>query len=419
MIDVDVLKGDAGSQRWHRVLGWILAVGIFIQLSGQVWLESGSAHNTQVYLWLMLPALIYLLCKLVTRTWSRPSGQYLPWLLFLAWVGGSAFWASGAEKGPLSLAKCGVFIALFLVAVHVLLNQYEVIFHRALFAGFVVVALGALASLVYQFGWLDQPLAYRAFRIDRLGFGDFANYNYPVVAGIFHGAIAVWAVGYAFDKRAGNWVAMLWLAVFATLLLYVLLTYTRGAWFGLLGGCLAVVILQNSRRGWVLSGLFAVFLSCAVLVWWDQLLVEVQSRQLSGREEIWVYFFEVMRGHWVFGHGLGTPFTFVWPDGQNVSPHAHSLYLQQIYDSGLVALSLMGLGLLGLVHKAWRLRDNPWVRLAFPALVFALITMLTDVERIFIRPSVYWTVFWLPVAVLLAIPDRRGSRGSDLDHVGR
>ncbi|MNF42203.1 O-Antigen ligase [compost metagenome] len=386
-------------------MAWVLAVGLFIQLSGKVWLESGSAYNTQVYLWLLLPALVYLLRKLVTRAWSLPSGHYLSWLLFLLWVGGSAFWAAGAEKSPLSLAKYGIFIALFLTAVHVLLTHHEVFFRRALCTGFVVVALGALASLVYQFGWLDRPLAYRAFRIDRLGVGDFANYGWPVIAGIFHGAIAIWAVGYAVDKRTDSWVAIFWLGVFATLLLYVLLTYTRGAWFGLLGGCLAVVVLQNSRRGWLLLGLFTLGLLAAIFIWWDLLLFEMQSRQLSGREQIWEYFFEVMRGHWLFGHGLGTPFTFVWPDGQSISPHAHSLYLQQVYDSGLVALSLMGMGLFGLAHKAWRLRNNPWVRLAFPALVFALIAMLTDVERIFTRPNVYWTVFWLPVAVLLAVRD--------------
>lgn len=417
MIDLAVVKRNAGASIWPKLMAWALAVGLFIQLSGKVWLESGSAHNTQVYLWLLLPALVYLLCRLVTRTWSLPSAHHLPWLLFLVWVGGSAFWAAGAGKPPFSLAKYGIFIALFLVSVHVLLNHYEEFLRRALFAGFVVVALGALASLVYQFGWLDRPLAYRAFRIDRLGIGDYANYGWPVIAGIFHGAIAVWAIGYAVDKRTSSWVAMFWLAVFAILLLYVLLTYARGAWFGLLGGCLAVVILQNSRRGWLLLGVFALGLLAAIFIWWDRLLFEMQSRQLSGRGQIWEYFLEVMRGHWLFGHGLGTPFTFIWPDGQSISPHAHSLYLQQIYDSGLVALGLMGVGLFGLVHKAWRLRDNPCVRMAFPALVFALIAMLTDVERIFTRPGVYWTVFWLPVAVLLAVRDghhaRRGSENAE------
>ncbi|MNG09377.1 hypothetical protein D3C84_927960 [compost metagenome] len=110
-----------------------------------------------------------------------------------------------------------------------------------------------------------------------------------------------------------------------------------------------------------------------------------------------------MREYWIFGYGLGTPFNYDWPDGKTSSPHAHSLYLQQIYDSGLVSIAMLGTGLFGVCYKAWYCRSNPWVRLAFPALVYALIVMLTDVERILTRPGTYWTVFWLPVAILLAV----------------
>jgi len=401
------------SRVWSRLLPGVLALGLFVQLSGQVWLQSGSAHNTQVYLGLLLPTLIALVCKLASRATIRVSADYLPWLLFLAWSAISVSWNSNADKQPLDLVKCAAFIALFLVAVAILLSQAQAWLRRALMAGFLVVALGALASLIYQFLLLDQPLAYRAFRIDRLGYGNFANYGWPVIAGIFHGAVAVWAFGYAVDRKVGTKSAAVALAVFAVLVLYVVLTYARGAWFGVLGGCLAAVLVQNSRRGWLLSAAFLLLLLGAGLLYWQALTFEVQTRQLSGREMIWQYFLEVMPGHWLFGYGLGTPFAFAWPDGVNISPHAHSLYLQQVYDSGLISLALMGAGLFCVLRKAWRLRDNPWVRLAFPALVFALIAMLTDVERIITRPSVYWTVFWLPVAVLLATPAGRQAARDD------
>lgn len=174
---------------------------------------------------------------------------------------------------------------------------------------------------------------------------------------------------------------------------------------------MAVIILQNSRLGWWLLGIGTVLVLALVIKFWPQLVIEFQEKQLSGRGPIWVYYFKVMSGHWAVGHGLGTPFEYRWPDGVQVSPHAHSLYLQQVYDSGIVSLALLGAGLLALAHKAWKLRSNYWVRLAFPALVFALIAMLTDVERVFTRPGDYWTLFWLPVAILLAVPMR--SKQSD------
>jgi O-antigen ligase len=330
--------------------------------------------------------------------------QYLPWIAFLVWGALSSVWATDSDISPLSFAKRGFFITLFLLAVFLLMDRQEALLRRALLGGVLFVSLGALATLIYQFGWLDRPLSYRAFRIDRLGIGEFANYRYPVAAGIFHGAIATWVFGVAIDQRTSLRKALFWFLAFTILVLYVLLTYARGAWIGLGVGCFAAVALQNSRRGWWVLGLCSLIVIAAAIIWKDHLLNEIFKRQLSGRGPIWSYYFTVMQDHWLFGYGLGTPFSYHWPDGKTSSPHAHSLYLQQVYDSGLISMVIMGAGLFGLCCKTWYSRSNPWVRLAFPALVYALIVMLTDVERIFTRPGDYWTMFWLPVAILLAVP---------------
>ncbi|UBM26574.1 O-antigen ligase family protein [Pseudomonas sp. p1(2021b)] len=389
---------------WPNAMLWMLVIGIFIQISGKVWIVSGSGRNTQVYLWLLLPVFIYLLCKIFMREWPRLDFQYAPWALFLGWVALSVFWSSDAEGDVFSLAKRGAFIGFYLIAIHLLMSRNEKLLYRAVMAAVFVVFLGALASLVYQYGVLNRPLEYRAFRIYRMGIADFANYGWPVAAGIFNGSIALWALGVSLDRRTNYNVALLWLLVFAVLAVYVLMTGTRGAWFALLGGGVVSVLLQKTKRG-VFGLLFCSLLLIVVtIVFWDQVVFEFEKRQLSGRSGIWEYYFKVMSGHWAFGHGLGTPFVYLWPDGKSISPHAHSLYLQQVYDSGLVSLGLMLAGLVGVFYKVWMIRDNFWVRLTFPVLVFALIAMLTDVERIFTRPGDYWTVFWLPVAILLAVP---------------
>lgn len=398
--------GFYGSMQWQRILVWLLFVGFFIQLSGKVWIESSSARNTQVYIWLLLPVLIFAVVQLFFRRSVVLSWHYIPWGAFLFWVGLSTLWAVGADTHAFSLAKRGVLIALYILAAHVLMNLNELVLRRALMAGVGVIALGALASMVYQFGVLDRPLAYRAFRIDRLGFGDFANYGWPVAAGIFHGAIAIWALGFALEKHSSFQRSLFWFFVFTVLSFYVVFTYTRGAWIALTVGVLVVVVLQNSSRGWwsLAIGLAVIF--SLVVLFWPQMVFEFEKRQLSGRGPIWAYYLKEMTGHWMIGHGLGTPFEYHWPSGEAISPHAHSLYLQQIYDSGVISLALFWGGLIGLLHKSWKLRTNYWVRLAFPSLVFSLVAMLTDVERIFTRPGDYWTVFWLPIAILLAVPMR-------------
>lgn len=143
--------------------------------------------------------------------------------------------------------------------------------------------MGALISLIYQYGVLNKPLGYRAFRIDRMGFGDIANYGWPVAAGIFNGAIAVWALGTALDKRTSNKGAMFWLVVFGVLALYVLMTGTRGAWFALIGGCVLSVVMHKSKPGIWAVGIFLLIVLGVSIVLWDQIVIEIERRQLSGR----------------------------------------------------------------------------------------------------------------------------------------
>lgn len=398
------LGGYFKSVRMDVVFAFMMAVGLFVLVSGKVWFTSGSGRNGQIYIWLLVPALCLLLRCLFERKSPGVDRYYLPWFAFIGWVAMSSFWGPLPAGDALNLAKRGVFLVLFLFSIHFFLRLNEATLRRALALAVVVVALGALATLIYQFVWLHRPIGYRMFRIDRLGIGDFANYRMPVAAGIFHGALAVWAFGLAVSNDTRLRAAILWLLVFATLAILMFFTYTRGAWIGLACGVLVAVLLQKSRRGyWVLCiGVASVLALC--VMWSDHLINELFKRQLSGRGAIWEYYFSIMPGHWLFGFGMGTPFEFHWADGKNVSPHAHSLYFQQIYDSGIIAVALLAAGVLSLFIKAWSLRDNYWVRLAFPALIFALIAMLTDIERIYTRPGDYWVVVWLPVAILLAVP---------------
>ncbi|MEX5354144.1 O-antigen ligase family protein [Pseudomonas juntendi] len=394
---------DSLGAQANALMLWAMAIGLFILISGKVWLFSSSARNSQVYIWLLAPALIYAVSNF--RSW--PSLKHSPeigvWVIFLVWVGVSTFWNVNSEVGDFSLAKRGIFIFLYLSAIYIMLAKGGVFFHRALLAGVLVVALGAAASLVYQYGVLGKPLAYRGFRIDRMGLGEVANYGWPVAAGIFHGAIATWVLSYSLSKDTRwNW-AVVGFLVFIVLVAYVVMTGTRGAWSALFVSIIVVVMMQRPRIAKIIISVFAIVSVIVLYCMWDKVLFEIQDRQLSGRGGIWRYYLQVMSGHWLFGFGLGTPFEYLWPNGKSVSPHAHSLYLQQVYDSGLIALALLLAGLGCVVKKAWQLRGHPWVRLAFPALVFSLVAMLTDVERIFTRPGDYWVVFWLPLGVLLSI----------------
>lgn len=385
-----------------KILFWFLAIGLFVQISGKVWIESGSARNSQIYIWLLLPSLIIILWNAWKVKNFLPPVNYFIWGGFLLWVGISSLWSTGADGDFFSFFKRSFFVALYLAAIYFLMAWHPARLKKVLVVAFIIVALGSAISIIFQYGILHRPIAYRAYRLYSSGIREFADYGWPVAAGIFHGAVASWVLGLALDKRNSIKSTMFWLAVFLVLSLYVLFTFSRGAWFALCAAAFVAVLLQRSKVGWVLFSIGIVAFAVLLVMFWPQLVVEVEDKELSGRGLIWRYYFEVMPDHWLFGYGLGTPFTFHWPNGTSVSPHAHSLYLQQVYDSGLVSLVLLVSGIVSLFWGALKNSKDYWVRLAFPPLVFALVAMLTDVERIVTRPGDYWTVFWLPAAVLLA-----------------
>lgn len=395
------------SSKMTRVIAMAMSLGLFILISGKVWIESSSARTSQVYIWILLPALLLMLYGAIKNRGLGLQKHHAPWLAYIAWVALSTLWAGFDGGEAWKLAKRGIFIVIFLYAIDWLLNHCEAYMRRAIYLGVIVVALGALAILIYRIVWLSPNIGYRTFRLDRLGIGDFVNYRYPLAAGLFNGAIATWAFSAALNERNSPLKAGFWFAVFAVLVVLVFFTYARGAWLGIALAAFLSILMANSRRGWWVFGLGALSAVVLSIIWWDHLLAEIFHRKLSGRGPIWDYYFDVMKGHWLLGYGLGTPFEFHWADGKTVSPHAHSLFLQQVYDSGIVALALMLTGLCVVACKAWQLRDNEWVKLAVPALAFAITVMLTDVERIFTRPNDYWTIFWLPVAIILAIAGKR------------
>lgn len=414
LFNLSSLEGMIGNHhsdsKWLRTLALLMAFGLFVMISGKVWIESSSARVAQVNVWLLLPALLCFFFFIIKARCLPLGKYYVPWLAFLFWVGLSTLWSDLDRSAALNIAKRGVLIFVFLYAIQFLLVCHEVYLRKAIFLGVIVVALGALAILLYQIVWLSPTIKYRAFRLDRLGVGDFVNYRYPLAAGLFHGAIATWAFSAVLDRNNGPLKAAFWFFVFVILVVMVFFTYARGAWLGVAFAAFLSIILNNSRRGWFLLGLGVIVVIGFLVVWWDHLMTEIFNRKLSGRGPIWDYFFSVMPDHWLVGFGLGTPFEYHWADGKTVSPHAHSLFFQQIYDSGIISVMLLLIGLITLTYRAWAFRSVDWVRFALPALGFAVTVMLTDVERIFTRPNDYWTIFWMPVAILLAMTISRKSK---------
>ena len=133
------------------------------------------------------------------------------------------------------------------------------------------------------------------------------------------------------------------------------------------------------------------------------------ERGLSFRLEIWSGTWDIVQSHFWGGIGLGTPLGVEY-GGKYVAPHAHNLLFDLQARAGILGM-LLFLPIVALVlWRAWCAAPAEQVYVA--TLVFFLLCVMTDVHKPINSPSAVYVVFWMPLAVLLAL---RSSVGEEPD----
>lgn len=389
-------------------LVFLLALGVFIQLSGLLLNNDGSRYATQLYLALFLPAFLLLLReRCMPDLWKQASS-----LIFLALLGWVLLYAGvhpGSDKDFLRWLKL-VLLLVFYVAAVASLVRYERLFGWVLGASLVVAVLFAWLTLYYQFIVIERPLSYEAFRWVRLwelGWRGFGDLKHPIIAGLYYSIFTIIATWFLLRPNTGIWRSLFLVVAIVGLVFYILLTFSRGSWFSLGAGGLALLLVTNTRKSHALFGVGVVLLCVATYWFWPELQNE-QRVGVNGRELIWGSWLSRLPDFWLAGRGAGANFEFTFPTGQSFI-HAHSLYLQLWYEYGVVGVGLFLAFLCSLLLKAWHCRAQPLAQLAMGLLVLAMVAMISDVYAVFHRPSPYWVLFWFPAGLLLGL--RRSTRG--------
>lgn len=394
----------ASLSRFFPVWPYVLGAGLVVQLTGLLFNNDGSRYATQLYLLLFVPALVLLLCRrLSVALWRQVPGGLL--LGLCAWVLLSGWLHPGADNGLSYWAKIVLLVLLYVFVVASLVRLPR-LFTGLLVGAVAVAAVFAWLTLYYQFGVLDKPLDYDVLRfggrLSELGWKGFADLDHPIVAGLYYGVFAVLATGLLVSLRLRPWQAALLALGLLGLLAYILLTFSRGAWFATAAGGIAMLLLFPNLKSKALLGGGALLLLVALFVFWPELQHERQVG-LSNREQIWAAWGERLPTFWLLGAGAGADFEFIfsWLPYTPSVKHAHSLYLQFWYEYGLPGILLLVALLASLLWKGWKCRAEPLARLGLALLVFAMVAMVSDIYAIFHRPSPYWVVFWFPVGILL------------------
>jgi O-antigen ligase len=301
------------------------------------------------------------------------------------------WWVSAARL------RSGLIVYVGIVAVLVLLATIQVDIQFA--------KLNAMSQAVY--GWFGHwP------HLDNVGFSQNATAALIV-------AVCPFSLTMAFGKarmplRLAAGAVSLWF-VFA-----LILTLSRGAYFGLAFGMGAMLWLNGGRTRWLAPApaLLTLVLLLAGVTGYEFTLSATPTGWSSvDRLYIWHTALRVLADFPLTGPGAGTfPLrvpAYTWPMEARDIPHAHNFVLQTYLDSGLLGLTGMLVLVLGVLSGLRRLVSVPMdgrLRLALLGSAGAIVGSLSHgfVDAYFWGDARTFYVIAFPIAVLVSVARLRG-----------
>lgn len=385
-----------------RILFVAMTIGLFLQLTGKILYTSGSANGAHVYLLLIVPSLILSVFFTLKYRYffSREAALFLFLsLVFMVWSAITSGWGDG-DFSFADLLKRSVVITVYMSGVILLMSvgsDRQV--KQFLLLVVTVVAIGALISLYYQFAVLDNTFGWRTFRLNRMGYNDWVDLGNPVIAGLYMGLFAIGALALTTQEKQLSLYAVI--GCFSLLLAYTFLTFSRTAW---VAGSVSAVFLWSCYRNrtftWI-AGVVALAFLLLVAAFFDEFLLEITKKQLSHRDETWLWALKHIGDAPILGHGFNHTF---WPEKHFV--HAHNFYLQTIYEQGLVGLVALLAMISAVCRGFWSNRSDPLVCMGFAMVVYILVAMLSEIDHVITRPGIYWVLFWFPMAFTMGAVNR-------------
>lgn len=195
------------------------------------------------------------------------------------------------------------------------------------------------------------------------------------------------------------------------LFISILLTQSRGPLFSLLVACIPLVLLFKRVH------LSHLFITCVIIIAISLLLIftsadhillhrlEDSYSQSYIRFGIWGNAIEYIQQKPWFGWGFNQQINFVNEIGQRVHT-THSLYFATLLKGGIFGGILLSALIIYGFYMAWlQIKQKQ----ALEASIFLFSLMFYTTQGMFLigNPGVPWIMFWLPLAIVMALPKRR------------
>jgi O-antigen ligase len=400
-----------------QILAYTLAAGLFVQLSGRLWLPDNYA--TVTYLLFFIPSIIAFIqwrsdfLELISRI-----DNFLLFSLtaLFIWIALSTLWSTPHDdqiENFVYSAKILLFIFIYILSIALLYKRDLKFLNIAILSSLAVLTVASTITVIYYFIVLDYPIRFHN-RIHSIGYGSWNLQLNSVVAAIYYGSFTVVAFILSTNKQFSRVTRALILIGGFICLVFTFLTWTRTAAVGLAGAAIAYTWWQYGwrRTGLLLSSIaLGIAVLAATMPWFEQYIY--RSGFGSWRPEIWLATWEASLDNIAFGTGFNTDSHLtVSRTVENkvqtiVVPHAHNFYLQIFYWSGAVGVLLYLAVLLRAIQLTWRTKHDFYCLLSFVSLLYFCVVQTFDVYSIFVRPSYYWACIWLPMGILLGCSSKQ------------
>lgn len=377
-----------------------LALGVLWWLVGMLLVPTSKLYHQGVILLLWLPGLLALFVNpAVVRAWWQPMSAVL--VLFALWSAVSVLWTGEAVAAK--ELKIFIYVLLAANALIALACLAPELLWRTLACAAISVGLLAWCSLVMFYGVHGRPLAARVVGT--------ALVNHPILGAQLFSVMGI---------------LLLYLRRYLPLMLQGI------AWWLALGGCVAFLLLSQSKGPWLAAFLvllisplwspyrwqwllsLAVVAGVGALLWLFPELV--MQRGFSHRPELMAQaLLKIEVSPWL-GLGFGSSYSLPVEALQRSYEHAHNLYLHIAVIHGVIGL-IAWLALLGLaLWAAWRSRHSVQGRMLCTLLCFAMLALFTDGIGPWVKPREEWFCLWLPLFLCMAFttqPPRGDARSGE------
>ncbi len=353
----------------------------------------------------VLPLALWTMPRIYPATGAEP----LLWMIvaYLVYMLATPAWGEDFSIAPyLNYARLAVYVVTFVMTTAYLNKSFPSLFEALMRLVALAAAVAALISIglwVRDAGSIPGVAPYTE-RI--LGIGVLEHPNTCAFVYGFFGLVNL----HLFLKMKGTRARWLHGLAALVLLAFVVLTQSRGGLLATTAGITALFVINHTRQTFLV--LFGLAESVAITLLYQPDFLGASSRGTSSRLLIWETVWENIRHAPWFGHGYLTEESVYVPVQDITHAFAHDVFLGTLRDGGLVGLALLlmfvGLALWRSLSHGRRTGNF----LYFSLLVFGLVCMTFDLDRLLTRPRELWIIFWLPLALTMGLRARtRGTTG--------